>query len=226
MKLKNKKLLIAFCGYKQVGKDTSADYFVNNYNYIKYSFAMPIKEGVKYLFGFSDKQVYDEKLKDTIDIRYNVTPRKILQVFGTDIFQFELPKFIPELKSRKRNHWVLLFKEWYEKNKNLNIVISDLRFPHEAQIIKDLGGYVIRIHRYGYNKGKHISESEVDDIIPDFEIYNNGNFRDLYYFINLLKIQIYKNKKDLSEFSFDMPTEDEIEEYLEFDDEDEGLNYY
>ena len=39
--------LIGLLGRKRVGKDTVADYLINNYNFTKHAFANPIKEVLK-----------------------------------------------------------------------------------------------------------------------------------------------------------------------------------
>ena len=81
-------MLIAFLGKKSSGKDTVANFLIKNDDYIKYVFADPLKKGIQAFFNLSDDQLYDEKLKEIIDPRWGVSPRKLLQTIGTDIFQY------------------------------------------------------------------------------------------------------------------------------------------
>ena len=64
-------MLVAFCGYKQSGKDTAADYLVRK-GFVKMSFASPLKQGVEKLFGLTREQLYGSK-KEIVDERYGVT---------------------------------------------------------------------------------------------------------------------------------------------------------
>ena len=152
-----------------------------------------MKRGLKSFFNLTDEQLYDEKLKEEIDPRWGVSPRKLMQKVGTDIFQYLIHEIIPELKGDHRNHWVDLFKEWYldlkEKDPNLKIVISDARFLHEVKTIKELGGIVCKIIRPNekfndpINFDHHLSENEINYIPEqyiDSIIINDGSLEDMY----------------------------------------------
>lgn len=194
-------MLIAFLGRKRSGKDTVADFLIKNKGFQKYVFADPLKKGLKAFFNLSDEQLYDEKLKEEVDPRWGVSPRKLLQIIGTDIFQHSLNKFIPDLKGEPRNHWVNLFKEWYmkeiEKNPDIKIVIADARFIHEVKAIKELGGIVIKINRTigdNINNDMHPSEMEIDSIpdnMIDHTIMNNDTLETLYQRVNQIKFLNY-----------------------------------
>ena len=96
--------------------------------------------------------------------------------------------------------WVKLFKFWYEKNKDKNIVITDVRFPHEIEAIKSLGGKIVKIKRNCLVNDTHISENYIDSIKDEDIFYNlDNNYKkeDLYSqidtVINLINLE--KNKK-------------------------------
>jgi hypothetical protein len=186
-------VLVAVLGRKRSGKDTFSDYIIQKYGFIKYSFADPLKKGIQAFFNLSNEQLYDEKLKETIDERWGVTPRTLFQVIGTDIFQHTIKSFLPELKGEPRKHWVILFKEWYldlmQKNPNLLVIISDARFLHELTEIKELGGIIIKIIRpLSENNGdSHQSEKEIDDIpeeLINYKIKNDSSLDAFYQKIN------------------------------------------
>ena len=142
---------------------------------------------MKTLFSLSDEQLEDRKLKETIDPRWGVSPRQMFQRIGTEFGQFDLFKLFPELRNKikSRELWVKLFDEWMKKNKEnkSNVVITDIRFKHEAKFIKEKGGTIIRIRRNTDNIDNHISETELNQIpkeLIDFEIDNNYELVDLY----------------------------------------------
>jgi hypothetical protein len=141
-----KKLLIGVTAPARSGKDTIGDYLVNEKGYTKYSFANPLKRAAMEIFGFTEKQVFGS-LKETVDPIWGVTPRLVLQVMGTELFQYDIQKHIPEFEKIGRGIWVERFKLWYKENSDKNIVICDVRFKHEAEAITQLGGEIWRVER-------------------------------------------------------------------------------
>ncbi len=196
-------MLIAVLGRKSSGKDTFANVLINEFGFTRYAFADPLKKGIQSFFNLSDEQLYDVELKEKIDERWGVSPRILFQVFGTDLFQFSIKKFIPELKCDERKHWVILFKEWYleklSKDPNFKVIISDGRFLHEIEEITKLGGYVVKIVRpvAEINGDKHQSEIEIDSIPEkyiDLSINNDGLLEDFNDKIRLFMNSIYISK--------------------------------
>lgn len=179
-------MIIGIVGRKRSGKDTIGDYLINNYGLTKYSFANPLKMGVKELFGFTDEQVFGND-KDIIDPIWGVTPRDVLQIIGTEFCQFDIIKYLPNLQVGDRLFWVKRFELWFNQNKNLNVVICDVRFQHEVDSIKSKGGKIIRVNRDSLtNSDNHKSELEMDLITGvDYVIENNGTLEDLYNNLDL-----------------------------------------
>jgi hypothetical protein len=180
-------MLIGIIGKKRSGKDTSGDYLVNSKGFIKYSFANPIKRGAMELFGFTEDQVFGDA-KDIIDPVWGITPRTVLQIMGTEVFQYDIPKYIPELQAIGRGFWVKRFEQWYEQNRNLNVVICDVRFQHEVDAILKMGGNVWRVERPNLDGGdEHASEKEMDLIQGVTNIIqNDGTLDNLYNKVDLL----------------------------------------
>lgn len=189
-------MLIAVLGKKRSGKDTFSDYIIDKYGFLKYSFADPLKKGIQSFFNLTDEQLNNQELKETIDPRWGVSPRRLFQIIGTDIFQHSIKNFIPELEIESRKHWVILFKQWYEKYNSENVIISDGRFLHEIEEIKKLGGKVIKIIRpntkINNNQSEndiHQSENEIDtipDSFIDHTIINDGSLNEFYQKIDKL----------------------------------------
>lgn len=187
---KYNNMVIGIVAKKRSGKDTSADYLIEKYNFQKYWFADPLKRGAMAIFGFTEEQMYGD-LKEVIDEEWGVTPRRVLQIMGTELFQHELPKHLPEFESVGRLIWVKRFMQWYKKKSeeantgksfDFNIVIADVRFQHEADAILALGGQVWKVNRPGLpNVDDHASEMELDNITGiTHYIENDGTLQDLY----------------------------------------------
>ena len=197
--------LIGLSGKNYVGKDTVAAYLKKNHGYIQYAYADPIKEIGRLMFGFSENQLYGNK-KEEIDTRYNITPRDFFQKFGTEFGQFHLYELFPNLKEKipERHFWVHCFHVWLEKkidelitinstsNSNSNstsnsnsskitvlkILVSDIRFFHEAESFSKLGGKIYSILRptsqnYIKKINVHLSQKEVTQIPDEWFFYKN-----------------------------------------------------
>lgn len=174
-------MLIGIVGKKRSGKDTTGDYLVKSKGFIKYSFANPIKRGVMELFGFTEEQVFGDA-KDIIDPVWGITPRTVLQIMGTEVFQYDIPKYIPELQPIGRKFWVKRFEQWYEQNKKSDVVICDVRFQHEVDSILKMGGEIWYTERENINgNDAHASEKELESIQGvTFNIQNNNTINELY----------------------------------------------
>jgi hypothetical protein len=160
-------MIIGIYGKKRHGKDTIANFLCNKYGFVKYGFGDPIKEIARIIFGFTDEQLYGNK-KEEIDPIWNIKPRDFFQKFGTDYGQFIFPEHFPSVfnETNTRDIWVKLFVNWYTQQKKINpfikVVVNDIRFIHEYEAIKELDGYIIKVHRDVFYSDSHLSESELD----------------------------------------------------------------
>jgi len=140
--------IIGICGFMGSGKDTIADYLVNNHEYRRESFANSLKDTVASMFNW-DRDMLEGRSKSSREWREqvdawwadrlgipNLTPRWVLQYFGTDVVrqQFHDDMWIASLENR-------LAKSTDD------IVITDCRFPNELKAIRQAGGMVIRVKR-------------------------------------------------------------------------------
>lgn len=182
-------ILLGLIGNAGAGKDTMADILSEKYpnRVIKRAFAKPVKDVTKELFQFSDEQLYGS-LKETVDIRWNITPREAFQIVGTNIMQFGIYGFMPKLLQNVpvRSFWVYHFKMWFQslqtekhdEHDDTIVIVPDVRFEHEAELIKELNGVLIKIDRpldKTNEKYSHISETGINDIYYHYVIHNNGS---------------------------------------------------
>lgn len=156
-------MLIGVSGRKGSGKSTLASYLVERYGYKERAFADPIKQAVLLLFQLDPRQL-DGVAKEVVDHRYSLSPRRMMQLVGTDMFRDMVSK----------TFWVDYFKTWYSAQTTQDIVVPDVRFQNEVDVIRDLGGIVVRLVRETTSSDDHVSETEVDRLTGiDIEIQND-----------------------------------------------------
>jgi hypothetical protein len=195
--------IIGICGFIGSGKDTAADYLVNFHEFRRDSFAATLKDAVAAVFGW-DRELLEGRTKaarewrEQVDPwwserlqRPNLTPRLVLQLWGTEVCRrsFHDDIWIASLEARLRNS-------------RDNIVISDCRFPNEISAIKQAGGQVVWVQRgelpswhimagkanngdaFAAEKlkslGIHASETAWVGTNFDYIVDNNGTVDDLY----------------------------------------------
>ena len=201
-------MIIGVCGFIGSGKDTIADYLTNFHGFRRESFANSLKDAVALVFGW-DRTMLEGRTKQAREWReqvdpwwsdrlgYSVTPRWILQYWGTEVCRkgFHDDIWIASLENKLRNS-------------TDDVVVSDCRFPNEIKSIKAAGGIVVRVHRgpepewydaaVSMNKGDRgnmnwaLSKAKMEDLKihasetawvgTDFDaiLDNNGNIDDLF----------------------------------------------
>jgi len=141
-------MIIGLCGFIGSGKDTVADFLVNN-NFQKESFADTLKDTVSSIFSWDRELLEGHSLEarewreqidtwwaDRLDMP-TLTPRWVLQYVGTDVFRNNFHNDI----------WVASLEKKLFDNQDKNIVISDCRFPNEVSAIQKAGGKVAWVKR-------------------------------------------------------------------------------
>jgi len=141
--------IIGFTGKLRSGKSTAAQLLYDAWPYAKaykYSFAEPLKQAVGAAFDLDDDQLHDEKMKEQIDDRYGVTPRKMLQKIGTEWFRDRLQQDVGVQFRYPGGLWINRFFQFVEEHPRASlIIIDDVRFPDEAEAIRACNGVLIRI---------------------------------------------------------------------------------
>ena len=176
--------LIGITGKKFSGKSTLAEMIriissTLSYEFVELAFATPLKEICAKAYSIDENHFYESKLKEVTIDELGKSPRQIMQEVGT-YFRGEKDKNGDTLWIRHmRNKINLLAKS----EKKIIVIISDVRYLDEANMIRDLGGKIIRV--IGYygpdidNYSQHSSEQEMDAIVIDETIGNTGSKRSL-----------------------------------------------
>jgi len=140
-------MIIGILGRIGSGKSAAADILLNEHKFVQVSFADSLKSAVSAVFGWkkelldgftSDARTWREQVDPWWAARLNMpglTPRKILQVWGTDLCrnQFHGDIWVASLERK-----LLEFP---------NVVISDVRFPNEVDAIRRNGGVLVTVER-------------------------------------------------------------------------------
>ena len=171
--------LIAVCGLKRSGKDTIANYIAETYGFKTTKIADPLKKVCKILFDFSDDQL-ETDMKEQVDHRWGVSPRKVMQYFGTEILQHKIEEFLPGM-----NRQLLLRACKFDPLSQDKYVISDMRFIHEYEYLKQIypgkTSIIIKVVRPEMSTNdQHSSEQEWNQIPHDCIIHNDGSIETLY----------------------------------------------
>lgn len=210
-------MIIGISGYSGSGKDLVGtiiqEISLNKWHIKKW--AGKLKTIASILTGIPVENFEDQEFKKTLlgpewgtvkdiplnsvpvfaDIQFNslMTVRDFLQKLGTEAIRDSLHE----------NTWVNATMIDYKKESSEcgiskigtivncvdypNWIITDTRFPNEAEAIKKAGGIVIRINRPGVQPiNPHPSETSLDDWSFDAVINNDGDVSDIVHKVGLL----------------------------------------
>lgn len=175
--------IVALVGPKRCGKDTVAS-FMAGFGYANMKLSHRLKKICIEMFGFTDEEIESSK-KDDVHPRWGVTPRRIMQVFGTEIAQFQFQaNGIPSIG---RTIWVeRLAEDLAAMAPHEKAVITDMRFMHEYQYLyerfhQDM--VVVKLIRTYENSqapqptdaDSHVSEQEWMTIPADIIVLNDSS---------------------------------------------------
>lgn len=175
------KMIVALCGRRRSGKDTVAAYMCN-YGFHHHKISQPLKDALQVLFGLDADDLEQDK-KEAVHPIWGVSPRTLMQYIGTDIFREHIRGTVPGIGD---TFWIKRTLETLKKvDGSTNVVISDLRFMNEYEMLRGEYGdrlHVYRVERFGDNDASelHVSEREFVEIPCDGILSNTGKVDELY----------------------------------------------
>lgn len=162
--------LIGITGAARAGKDTLGSGLALHAGFVRLSFAQPIRAFVADLLGLTVPEL--EPIKEVSQsVLGGKTPRFAMQTLGTEWGRCMMDSDL----------WVraAITKAAYWRDQGRPVAITDVRFPNEAEAIRDAGGDVIKITRPGYGlsgqASVHVSEQGIPKSLVSVELVNNAD---------------------------------------------------
>jgi len=190
-------IIVGVAGRKRHGKDTVAEMLSEHWGFHRIAYADPLKQIAMDLWSLSHEQVFgDDTAKETIDPRWGLSGRQIMQRIGTEVVRSVhaetwTRKAFDTIQRGCEGGSVMLYSPVTKQFERVEFepsfaqrwVLSDVRFPNEADAVKQHGGTIIKVVRpallrVGYDE--HSSEKSIDDIEEDHLIINDGPLELLY----------------------------------------------
>ncbi len=163
--------LIGITGYAQHGKSTCAARLVEMGWYL-IPFASVLKQMLIAL-GVPPSHVYGKDKEVPMPLLCGKTARYAMQTLGTEWGRDTIGKEI----------WIQAWKAKVDSPlaAGTMVVVDDIRFPNEAQAVRDMGGFILRVDRdlERATDDVHPSEALIASIKPDHGIFNIGSIEDL-----------------------------------------------
>lgn len=188
--------LIGVHGKAGSGKDSICYYLSQNYKHVyKEAFATPLKEACAKAFGLPVDFFNDTEMKELTNVFWNVSPRKMAQYVGTELFRNNIEGLIADGRS---DFWIRRLTgllngdltgadtnqgDYIDYGAEDTVVVTDVRFGNEADWIVSNGGIMIHITREGSDGNVgiagHPSEADIDTS-QMWLIVNDGSLEDLH----------------------------------------------
>lgn len=165
--------LVAFTGLAGAGKTAAALHLVERHGFVRTRFADPLKAMLRAI-GLGADEI-DGSLKERPSaLLCGRTPRHAMQTLGTEWGR----------QCVAQNLWTTLWSARAGDCLDLGgrVVVDDCRFPDEADVVRRMGGIVVRLSGRGGIAGSHASEAQAFD--ADVELGNAGSLDELHAWLD------------------------------------------
>lgn len=168
--------VIGIAGRAGAGKDTVADILSRELKgrpWYRYSFADPIKRATEFMFGWRRDQLEDRDFKEAICPKWGFSPRRAMQLLGTE--------FGRACREDLWLHMASMELDEVKRGTGGGLIISDVRFPNEADWVRD-NGLLIHVDRAAGNETSetsHASEIPLERNPNDWIIHNQSDLNGL-----------------------------------------------
>tara|TARA_R110002051_G_scaffold60546_10_gene110980 strand:+ start:724 stop:1314 length:591 start_codon:yes stop_codon:yes gene_type:complete len=178
--------LLGFGGKPYSGKDTVADWLVDNADFTKVNMSAAIADfgaivnpivgrapGIRGLFGKLERYNDVVARRGFTDAKNHPEVRRFLQDIGTAVRDIV-----------DRDAWAKIAGRTIQAHREAgrSVVLSGVRFPSEARIISEAGGSLVWVTRPGIegsNGDGHLVENSIDASYFDTELANDGTLAEL-----------------------------------------------
>lgn len=167
--------ILGITGKMFSGKDTVAEFLHFAFRNSRItSFAYPMKQMMIDYFGFTHDDLYTIEGKNSYNDFWGMTNRDALQKIGTECFR----------NNFHTDTWLKTMEVNIINNPTKLIIIPDVRFPNEAELVHALDGSILKIVRDDVVRDPkqmtHASETMIDQISYDMLLINNKDKASLF----------------------------------------------
>ncbi len=176
--------VIGISGLEDHGKDTLGDLIQTEFdNFVKESFAGPVKQAAKSIFMLTDEQIngsnQQKRAPDPFWSKFvsGVSARHFMRWVGTKIGRESMNSILPGLGDML---WIRLLERRMKPGKQY--VVCDVRFENECDWIRGLGGLIVRVvnpNQHLNSTPEHVTNDPNHLPRPDFTVVNSGTKQQL-----------------------------------------------
>lgn len=181
-------MIIGISGYARSGKDEAAKILVDEFGFRRIAFADKLRDVLYALNPLVD--VYWEQVFDYKPQTEAIYVQDVIDKYGWDGYKEtghgdEIRRLLQRLgtEAGRQTLWDSIWVDaaFADVKPNENIVVTDCRFPNEAEAIVQRGGQVWRIDRKGVGPtNSHASETSLDNWDFDVKIRNYGSIEEYH----------------------------------------------
>src|SRR3990167_6332471 len=171
-------VIVGISGHIGAGKDVVASYLQRTHDFTRVGWSDALKDEVAtrlrrtleaYLIERGVGPNMETSIRDALWTWRTPVTRALLQEYGSE-----------GRRADDREYWVDRWEQRVTLMRAARIITPDTRFPNEAQRIRDLGGYLLRVDRPGHEGDAHQSETSMDTWTDyDLVLHNVGTVTDL-----------------------------------------------
>ena len=197
--------IVGLSGYARSGKDEAAKVLVEEYGFKRIAFADKLRDFLYALDpvvdirraevplnvvqnGEKKRLMLDEDTQSTIPVSIEIRVRQVIDKYGWDGYKeteygTEIRSLLQRLgtEAGRNTLWdsIWIDAALHDLDEQGRYVVTDARFPNEADAITGRGGKLVRITRHNVGPAnQHPSETSLDDYPFTDRLNNNGTLAD------------------------------------------------
>jgi hypothetical protein len=159
--------VIGLCGYARCGKDTAARFIQEEYGGVTVAFAGPLR-----------------RLALRVDAFIEPSGKKYSEIIAAE--GYERAKSCPGVRAYLESLgegareclgddvWVIAAKREIQRSAYEPIILTDVRHQNEAEVVRAMGGIVVRIVRAGNDAATPTERANVDAVNGDVVVVNDA----------------------------------------------------
>ena len=167
--------IIGLHGRAGCGKSEVARYLTRMHGFKVVKFADPLKDMLRAI-GLTEDQIEGSLKDQSCKLLCGKSPRFAMITIGTEWGRDQIGGDI----------WTNIWNARVDSFFRYWIVADDVRFPNEAEAVRQRAGKIIQIVRDGTTTAHTKHESERHEIQGDYVIHNDGSLKDLYASVDLI----------------------------------------